>query len=59
MYPFHTTLTRQYQIEHASVRAQHRFNARLQGFVHGRYSCPSDGVVCAAQKLPAEEKTHC
>jgi hypothetical protein len=59
MYPFHTTLTRQYEIEHSSVRTQHRVNARLQGFVHGLCSCPSDGVVCAARELPAKEKTHC
>jgi hypothetical protein len=59
MYPFHTTLTRQCQIEQSSVRAQHRFNARLQGFVHGLYFCPNDGVVCAARELSTEEKIHC
>jgi hypothetical protein len=59
MYPFHMTLTRQSQIEHSSVRAQHRFNARLEGFVYGLYFGPNDGVVCAAREHSTEEKIHC
>jgi hypothetical protein len=59
MYSSHTRLTRQSQIEHPSIRTQYWLNARLQGSAHGLYYCPSDGVVCAARELPAEENTYC